>query len=423
MIGRPGLLRRRWMLHAVNAAVTGLGGLGGLPRLGALGSVGSLGSLGGLGGLCGLGGLGALGVQPGTAHAQSLPDTVRRGRALAFPRDHGAHLDVRTEWWYATGWIGTPQTPTHGVQLTFFRSATGLAANTESRFAARQLLFAHAAITDLAGGRHLHDQRIARWSGESGAGLSRAAVHDGDVVLGPWSLRREGRVWQAQLPARDFSLDLTLTRSQPLLLQGDAGFSRKGPQEQQASHYYSEPQLLLRGKVQLDAAPKSTGLPTDEFSGRAWLDHEWSQEILHPQAVGWDWIGINLFDGSALTAFVLRRRDGSTLWAGGSWRAAVSAGATDGVAINFAPNDLQMKAGRRWRSPSSGGTYPMEWTLTCPAGPFTVRALMDAQELDSRQSTGTVYWEGLSELLDKAGQRVGLGYLEMTGYAAPLRLN
>ena len=64
----------------------------------------------------------------------------------------------------------------------------------------------------------------------------------------------------------------------------------------------------------------------------------------------------------------------------------------------------------------------MQWHLFTPAGRHTVRALLDAQELDSRQSTGTVYWEGLSELLDEGGSRVGLGYLEMTGYATPLRL-
>ena len=81
-----------------------------------------------------------------------------------------------------------------------------------------------------------------------------------------------------------------------------------------------------------------------------------------------------------------------------------------------------MTPGRRWRSPGSGAVYPVEWQLQTPAGRWTVRALHDAQELDSRASTGTIYWEGLSELLDAAGRRIGLGYLEMTGYAAPLKL-
>jgi predicted secreted hydrolase len=350
------------------------------------------------------------------------PDPIRRGRALRFPRDHGAHLGARTEWWYATGWLSAgaatsgasnaaaPAEPTHGFQVTFFRSRTGLAADNPSRFAARQLLFAHAAVTVLADGRHLHDQRIARWSGAPDAPLGAAATDDGFVRLGPWRMHRQGEAWQALLPAEGFALELKLARSQPLLLQGDAGFSRKGPDEVQASHYYSEPQLAATGSLQL-------GHSRLQASGRAWLDHEWSEEILHPEAVGWDWIGINLLDGGALTVFVLRRADGSPLWAGGSHRS------VGGSARAFAPGDVQMLPGRLWRSPATDARYPVIWQIRTPAGRHTVRALLDAQELDSRDSTGTVYWEGLSELLDEAGRRVGLGYLEMTGYAQRLRLN
>jgi predicted secreted hydrolase len=370
--------------------------------------------------------LGAAGLATPTAHATNRPRrgaedpandaaelavdaAVRRGRTLAFPRDHGAHLGSRTEWWYATGWLGTPAAPELGFQVTFFRSRTGLAQDNPSRFAPRHLLFAHAAVTLLAAKKHWHDERITRWSGAQDSLAARAASADADVHIGPWRLHRDATGWQVAVPARDFTLALQLAPTQPLLLQGDAGFSRKGPQEAQASYYYSAVQLQTSGTVTL-AGAAATG------PGRAWLDHEWSHEILHPEAVGWDWIGMNLFDGSALTAFVLRRADGSALWAGGSFRAA---GAGSG---SFAPGQVAMAPGRRWRSPASNTSYPVDWQIDTPAGRFTVQALMDAQELDSRASTGTIYWEGLSELLDAQGRRVGLGYLEMTGYAARLRL-
>jgi predicted secreted hydrolase len=343
--------------------------------------------------------------------APRLPraEGIQRGRALAFPRDHGAHPGTRTEWWYATGWLGTAEQPTHGFQITFFRSRTGLAVDNRSRFAARQLLFAHAAVTVLQTRRHVHDQRIVRWSGAGDAALGAAQLDGGGVRIAQWTLRDEGPSWHARAAARDFSLDLTLVRSQPLLLQGDAGYSRKGPDERQASHYYSEPQLAAGGRLGIEGQ-------TVAGQGRAWLDHEWSDEILHAQAVGWDWLGINLFDGSALTAFVLRRADGSTLWAGGSWRRPAEAART------FAADEVHFTAGRVWRSPASGASYPVQWSLDTPAGRHSVRALIDDQELDSRASTGTIYWEGLSELLDAQGRRVGLGYLEMTGYAAALQL-
>ncbi len=349
-------------------------------------------------------------ASPLWTRAQPATPAVQRGRVLNFPTDHGAHLAAKTEWWYATGWLGTPTTPTHGFQITFFRSKTGLAQALDSRFAARHVLFAHAALTALPSQQHLHDQRLARWSGAPTAAAAAAKLDQGDVHIGRWRLRDEGQAWRVQAAANGFALDLQLLRTQPVLLQGDAGFSRKGPEESQASHYFSEVQLRVAGSVQL-------GAKTAPASGQAWLDHEWSDQMLHPQAVGWDWIGMNLFDGSALTAFVLRRADGSALWAGGSFRAAGAA------AQSFKADAVRFVAGRLWRSAATAANYPVQWQLQTPAGAFAVRALLDSQELSGSASTGGVYWEGVSELLNATGQRVGLGYLEMTGYAAPIKLS
>ncbi len=359
------------------------------------------------------------------ADASSTPaaaDGVRRGRTLAFPRDHGAHPDTRTEWWYATGWLGTEAAPTHGFQVTFFRSRTDLAATSRSRFAARHVLFAHAAITDLGVRRHRHASTIARWNGDPQVRPDFAMLADASLAIGRWWLRRgaasgpPGRDrWQAAVQGHDFELALALERTQPLLLQGDAGFSRKGPDERQASHYYSEPQLAASAAVTLDGRTQRTG-------GRGWLDQEWSEELLHRDAVGWDWIGMNLFDGSALTAFQLRRAGGADgtpgapVWAGGSFRPA------DGAVRPFGADEVRFAAGRRWRSEATNALYPMQWELTTPVGRFGVRALLDAQELAGSGTVGAIYWEGLAELVDAAGRRVGLGYLEMTGYAGRLRL-
>jgi len=364
-------------------------------------------------------------VSAGGANA-AVPgdDPVRRGRALVFPRDHGAHLGASIEWWYATGWLGTETDPRWGFQVTFFRSRTGLAAGHPSRFAAQHLLFAHAAVTDLRTKTHRHLQRIARWSGRDDAAGGRASTAQSDVHLGPWRLWREdgaagsasadGSTVRAVITtpgtAGEFELDLHLQRTQPVLLQGDAGFSRKGPQEAQASHYYSEPQMAARARVVAGGA-------THEAGGRGWLDHEWSDALMDPQAVGWDWIGINLFDGTALTAFQLRRADGSVLWAGGSQRAAGAAPRA------FAPAEVRFTALRHWTSPATGTRFPVAWAVETPLGRHEVHALLDAQELDSRASAGTLYWEGLSELRDPQGRRVGLGYLELTGYGQKLRLS
>jgi predicted secreted hydrolase len=351
----------------------------------------------------------ALAAAPLAGRAQP----VRPGRVLAFPRDHGAHPETRTEWWYATGWLAAPgeTEPRWGFQLTFFRSRTDVPATHPSRFAARQLVFAHAALTDLDERRLRHDQRIAR----AGFEVAAAAEDDTRVALRGWTLTRRGPAESGSYRARlasdaaGFALDLDLATAQPLLLQGDGGYSRKGPRPEQASHYYSQPQLAVTGTLTRSGQAQPV-------QGRAWLDHEWSESLLDPQAVGWDWIGMNLLDGSALTAFRLRRADGSTLYAGGSLRR------PGGTVRAFASDELRFTPGEAWTSPASRASYPVDWRIVSPAGTHRVRALLADQELDSRASTGAIYWEGLSELLDEEGRRVGLGYLEMTGYAARLRL-
>ena len=337
-----------------------------------------------------------------------------RPRPLVFPDDFGAHPDTRIEWWYLTGALeqaGAGGSAVFGFQVTFFRARTNVAADQPSRFAARQLHFAHVALTDVAAQSMRHDQRIAR------GGFAHAAAAQGDtrLRLGQWTLERDGAVSQPRYRTRiasegaAFSFDFNFHSTQPLLLQGDAGFSRKGPLPEQASHYYSLPQLAVSGQLTKDGRPIAV-------SGRAWLDHEWSNAALHPEAVGWDWIGMNLDDGSALTAFRLRRADGSALYAGGSFRSA------DGAPLVFAPEQVRFSPGRRWHSAASNAIYPVAWNVDTPAGRFKVQSLLDDQELDSRNSSGTIYWEGLSELRDAAGKRIGRGYLEMTGYAAALRL-
>lgn len=344
------------------------------------------------------------------AGAWTEPTHALSPRRLDFPRDFGAHPEVRTEWWYITGHAQDKAGRQFGFQLTFFRARVDVAQTLQSRFAARQLIFAHAAVTDLQGGKLWHDQRIAR----QGFGVAQVSEQDTDVQLDRWSLQRQGPVQEssylASLAAKDVSLELQCRTTGPVLLQGQQGLSRKGPQESQASYYYSQPQLVARGQI---------GLKNQRFEvqGRAWLDHEWSQELLHPQAQGWDWIGMNLDDGSALTAFVLRRADASALWAGGSFRSA------GGASRSFEPHEVGMRALRHWVSPHSKARYPVDWQIDTPAGRYTVKALLDDQELDSRNSTGAIYWEGLSELLDAQGRRVGRGYLEMTGYWAPLKLS
>lgn len=342
-------------------------------------------------------------VSVGALAADDYPK-VRPGLALQFPRDHGSHPQFRNEWWYITGWLKTQSGGELGMQITFFRNRPRVAEEIPSRFAARQLLFAHAALSDPGAGRLLHDQRAAR----SGFGLAEAAEGRTDVAIEDWSLRQTDGGYTAQVAARDFRYALRFDAKQSVLLQGEGGYSRKGPNAAQASYYYSRPHLAVSGSVVIGGREL-------EVSGEAWLDHEWSSEPLAEGAVGWDWIGINLADGGALMAFRLRAKDGGTVWAGGALRGA------DGRVRILKPEEVRFATLKLWRSPRTGTEYPVSVRVQAGALTLEIEALMDDQELDARASTGTVYWEGAVRA-KQGGKAVGRGYLELTGYWRPLRL-
>lgn len=322
---------------------------------------------------------------------------VEPGRKLTFPRDHGAHPDFRTEWWYVTGWVESSGVA-RGFQVTFFRSRSGLQEDNQSAFAPKQLIFAHAAIADASKGRLIYDERAAR----EAFGLAYAKTGNTDVGIDGWTLTRSDGEYRTRIAAEEFAFDLRFVPTQPVLLQGRAGFSSKGPRPGEASYYYSLPHLRVEGTILLDGE-------TAEVSGNAWLDHEWSSQYLSPDAQGWDWVSINFSDGAALMAFRMRARGGGSLWAGGSVRQ------PGGALRTLSPSDVEFEPTRLWRSPRSGIEYPVEWRLRAGRYDLELVPLMDDQELDSQASTGIIYWEGAVRARN-GGRQVGRGYLELTGY-------
>ncbi len=339
----------------------------------------------------------------------AFPDVVPR--PLVFPEDFGSHPEFRTEWWYLTGWLGEAPRPL-GFQVTFFRVRTDVDADNPSAFAARQLLIAHAALADPARGKLLLDERIAR----TGFGLVEAATGETDVRLDGWSLRRDTATdtYVGRITASGFSLYFRARSSGPPWLQGAGGVSSKGVLPTQASFYYSRPQM--RVEASLSIAPE--GAPT-AMAGVAWLDHEWSSSALATDAAGWDWAGMNLDDGSALLAFQIRRQGASAnaapLQRYAAWRNPQgTTRVVDPATVFFTPQ-------RQWRSARSRATWPIAQRIQVGERTFETVPLMPDQELDSRMTTGAVYWEGASTLLE-GGRPVGRGYLEMTGYVTPLRI-
>jgi len=281
-----------------------------------------------------------------------------------------------------TGWLKTARGEDLGFQVTFFRTKLNLENSNPSTFTPRQVILAHAALSDPKHGRLRHDERAARTA------LDLAGSREGNtgVWVDDWTLNLQKDGYQARIRARDFSLDLEFTFRVPIVLQGEQGFSRKGPGSAEASYYYSRPQLAVSGTAN-----------GAKVNGTAWLDHEWSSQYMAAGAAGWDWCGINLDDGSSLMAFRMRSKDGKTA---------------------FAPPGVSFEVLRTWTSPRTGTVYPVAMKVN---DELRLEPLMDDQELDARASTGTIYWEGAVRAF-RGSTPVGRGYLELTGYWKPMKL-
>jgi predicted secreted hydrolase len=192
------------------------------------------------------------------------------------------------------------------------------------------------------------------------------------------------------------------------VLQGDAGYSRKGPALGNASYYYSLTRIASQGTLDVRG---------HEFKvdGLSWMDHEFSTSALDKEEVGWDWFSLQLDDGSELMVYLLRRSDGAIdSFSSGSLVA------PDGTIRRLGAGDIAIQATGRWRSPHTGATYPAGWTLSVPGVGLQLKITPYLE--DQEMNVSYVYWEGAVRTDGtRTGYSVGgAGYVELTGYAGAL---
>lgn len=344
----------------------------------------------------------------GFARATSPPQ-------LVFPRDHGAHRDYRTEWWYVTANVDAADGARFGVQLVFFRQALApRAADAPPRAAALatdEVILAHAALTDVRGRRFLAEERLARGAGGLGGVQGPAPSQPFEVVCADWSMRAvsggDGFLPLAlRAGGERFAFTLELQPGKSLVLQGDRGLSQKSGEPGNASNYYSLTRLPIGGEIVVDGARHAV-------RGEAWVDREWSTSALGAEQVGWDWFSLQLDDGCELMWYRLRRRDGSVdPWSRGSFVA------RDGTLTPLGPADVDAEPLGRWRADDGGAEYPASWRLRGRgAQPFELEVVPVLPDQELRVLVR--YWEGAVDVRGtRAGRAVsGRGYLEMTGYA------
>jgi len=330
---------------------------------------------------------------------------ARPGWVYEFPRDHHAHADFKTEWWYFTGNLEAENGREFGYQLTFFRQGVRRD-GAETRFAVDDIKLAHFAVTDVSRGGFRFAQKVSRGS------FGEAGFAEGDRVawIDDWSLELAGE-GKFRLAARDgeIALDLALAARKGPVFHGENGVSRKAEGDGRASHYYSFTRL------------ETTGLLTWEgreipVQGWSWFDQEWATNQLTEEQTGWDWLSLQFADQTELMLFQIRLRDGGRdPFSHGTWIGA------DGQTVPVENADFELVPGRTWRSGETGGAYPVEWTLRIPKLDLEieVKAALDGQELVLQPIS---YWEGSVRAAGRRGGEAvsGRGYLEMTGYGGGL---
>ncbi len=310
---------------------------------------------------------------------------------LAYPRDHGSHPDAALEWWYWTGHLRDSGGRAYGFQLTFFRL--------------RDIHLAHFAWSDIAGKAFTFEEKTHL----ALPGIAAASAEGLDVFNEDWSARAEAGAQVLSARTAEGRLELRLVPVKPPVAHGEDGISRKGPGPKDYSHYVSIPRLTVTGSLGRKGRQES-------LSGTAWFDHEWGPGGLPSGVAGWDWMALQLSDGSELMLYRMRLSGGAA--------SPFSAGTfipTTGPPRPVAWKDVRLAVRTTWTSPSSKAVYPAIWSLRVPplGLDVTISPLLADQELVTTQSTGVTYWEGACAVAGTREGRpiTGRAYVEMTGYA------
>lgn len=328
---------------------------------------------------------------------------------LKFPEDLGAHRNYLSEWWYYTGNLTSDEGRQFGFQLTFFRRGIippHLQQDRESSWATGQVYLAHLALSDINARKFIYEERISR----EAAGLAGTRSAPMKIWLYDWKIENTApNIFELAARTSRLKLSLRLEDGKGITLQGDQGYSPKGPQAGNASMYFSQTRLLTRGIISLDGK-------TYTVHGTSWMDHEFSTSALSQDQIGWDWFALQLDNGSELMVYTIRQSNGEI--------DPYSSGKIiypDGSTSTLTFDQFEIQVLDTWKSPHSKAVYPSKWKLTIPEKniELIITPMMSDQELN----LSFIYWEGAVSIegMFHGDVTKGKGYAELTGYAEPFR--
>jgi predicted secreted hydrolase len=328
------------------------------------------------------------------------------GYSFAFPRDYFNHEDYQTEWWYYTGNVKSADGHRFGFELTFFRQGVSRADSSQPWFV-QDLWMAHIALSDITGQHFYSEERLNR----AGPGLAGVETQTALVWNGNWQAHISEQGEELRGVADKFGITLQLKPLKQPVIQGQNGVSQKAQGAGHASHYFSLTRLLTTGSIALDGK-------TYQVEGTSWMDHEFFTGSMAETEAGWDWLSVQLGDGTDLMLYRLRHKDGTIdPYSSGSY--VDGSGKSQFLSAGDFAMTPAIEAADSWSSSATKATYPVRWHVSIPhlKLELDVTTPLRGQELASK--FGTSYWEGAIDAKGVRDQSTlsGVGYLEMTGYA------
>ncbi len=338
--------------------------------------------------------------------------TLRDGTEHAgveLPRDLYAHKNAQTEWWYYTGHLQTSVGNRFGFELVFFKRRTDLDrfGVIPLRLIANPLYLAHFAITDETKKSFRYEHR------KSTGGMfdlpAQASEKHFYLRLGNWSIREAhgAHILRATL-GNDLIFEAALKPLKPAALNGHAGVGVSFKDEGEASRYFSFTRMAAEGEITWHGR-------TEHFTGSAWMDREFGTWRTTENQKGWDWFSIQLETGAEVMVYHLRNSKHEP--------SAFSSGTyvdPSGNSTHISREDFTLETTSYWSSPHTNAKYPGGWRVQVPRFGIDVNVtpVMPDQELDTRDTTMIVYWEGACTVTGKHNEQetTGRAYVELVGY-------
>lgn len=339
------------------------------------------------------------GAAPRPVPPPGPPAPTPAPRPLVFPDDELAH-DERLEWWYYSGHLETADGDEYGFHFVIFQSLAspgGGGAGAEASYAAQF------SLVDPASGRHFQGARFDV--------APRPRPGDAlELTVGGWELSAGPPAHALAASLDGVALSLILTPTKPPALHNEIGWLA-GPTSGW-TYYYSWPRMAAEGVLTLGGEPRAV-------TGQVWMDHQWGDFFVVGHPAGWQWLALQLDDGTEIMVTESRGTDGAVAATYGSLIG------QDGSVTALRPGDaaIQLEALGTWTSPHTGAIYPQGWRLRIPSHDIDLELapVLQDQEITSARPVSAIYWEGEVSVSGASGGRPvsGAGYVELAGYVVP----